>query len=150
MVKKVAHAPKEIHVHKCHEFHHAGNRKLPCDEREVPRPAGVLLTHTWLVLACASDMALMMLTMLLCGHYGALIHQVLIARSKNLAKADFMSPPLELSIFPAFKSPFSPAPSSSYHKWPVLSGGSGCHRSLDHLPQPIKGGAAYQCKRTRP
>jgi hypothetical protein len=33
-------------THKCHERDHIGCSKLPCDEREVPRPAGVLLTRT--------------------------------------------------------------------------------------------------------
>ena len=32
---------------KCHECDLFGCNKLPCDEREVPRPAGVPLAHTW-------------------------------------------------------------------------------------------------------
>ena len=33
-------------TYKCHECDHVENSKLPCDEREVSRSAGVLLTHT--------------------------------------------------------------------------------------------------------
>jgi hypothetical protein len=40
-----------------------------------------------------------------CRNFKIVQIQDLIARSKNLAKADLMSPPPELSIFPIFESP---------------------------------------------
>ena len=33
--------------YKCHECDHVGYSKFPCGKCEVPRPAGVLLTHTY-------------------------------------------------------------------------------------------------------